>query len=802
VLVDAPDHAEVAQALRREQNRILMRKARQRMTPEQRDQLRARDRERKMAATPEQRQRRRENDRQHSGNLHSPFWGVDGEGAGTDDKGRQHYILMAASGPGADEHRVKHRDGAPLSLEDGLEFLLSLPRDAILVGFGWGYDGNQLLRLIRRVKTLDRILHPKQGQYGPLSTFCGEYAITWQPWQSFSVSRIDRSGEKPVADWKTTRIVYEVYSFFQSKFITAVEDWNIGSEQERAFVAQMKDQRGQFDGLSPEMIDYCKLECRWLALLMSDFREKCIAADIVPERWGGPGWIAASVLKKYGIPKRPQTAGEAARDGARRAPTETRVSVGTRRPQLRRPERDPELEIAASNAFYGGRFEVSRIGHIPGPVYAYDLNSGYPAAMCGAVGVSERSVERRSVGNNGLPCPLHTRWQHRPNARQLPKNDLYLAKVTFEHEFPGPWRGLPFRRKNGAVYWPNQGTGWYWSCEIEATRNCLHAKVSVRDLWVAERTCDCRPYDFVPALYKMRNQLGSETQGYPLKLALNSLYGKLAQRSGRGPYHDTVAAGLITAITRARLIEAFGRDPEAVVMLATDEIISTRPMSLDIGKGLGQWKHKTRQDLFIVQPGVYWCPAELAEGGEPKSRGVKRSVIRDAAPQFVRVWDDWIAKVRERLCRPFEPVGAAVLPALQAGRVDASNLAAVLQDRDFIPKVRFIVPDVFHGCNLAIARRKFSLAGAWKDVPRNIGFDWSTKRDPAWKVGFAKDGSDSLTTMPLSQSKFDESQGYEPANFDWSVEIADDEGRSVMIDDDDLLFEAMPDHVSFLPHEE
>jgi hypothetical protein len=94
------------------------------------------------------------------------------------------------------------------------------------------------------------------------------------------------------------------------------------------------------------------------------------------------------------------------------------------------------------------------------------------------------------------------------------------------------------------------------------------------------------------------------------------------------------------------------------------------------------------------------------------------------------------------------------------------------------------------------------LAGAWKDVPRNIGFDWSTKRHPTWEVRFAKDGSDSLTTMPLSQSKLDESQGYEPANFDWSVEIADDDGRSVMIDDDDLLFEAMPDHVTFLPHEE
>ena len=148
---DTPDHGlppkhvfrrvpdvEVTQARRREQNRVLKREARQRMTPEQREQQRASDRERKKTArlnatpeqrareqerererecnrprrcrlprklNPEQRERRREKARQRSGNRLRPFWGVGGEGAGTDDKGRQPYSLLAASGPGADEHR-------------------------------------------------------------------------------------------------------------------------------------------------------------------------------------------------------------------------------------------------------------------------------------------------------------------------------------------------------------------------------------------------------------------------------------------------------------------------------------------------------------------------------------------------------------------------------------------------------------------------------------------------------------------------------------------------------------------------
>ena len=354
VLFDTPDQGlppkhvfrrvpdvEVTQARRREQNRVLKREARQRMTPEQREQQRASDRERKKTArlnatleqrarererecnrprrcrlprklNPEQRERRREKARQRSRNRLHPFWGVDGEGAGTDDKGRQPYILLAASGPGADEHRILHRDGAALSVRDCLEFLLSLPPEPILVGFAFGYDANQIIRGIGKIETLNRILHPPQGQYGPRSTFWGDYAITWQPWQYFRVSRVDRSGRKPVVDKSTTRTVYDVIGFFQCSFISALEKWNIGTEQERAFIAENKVKRGDFAGLTAEMIDYCKLECRLLASLMSDFREVCIATDTVPKQWSGAGWIAASLLKKHGIPKRPLTANEAA----------------------------------------------------------------------------------------------------------------------------------------------------------------------------------------------------------------------------------------------------------------------------------------------------------------------------------------------------------------------------------------------------------------------------------------------------------------------------------------------------------
>lgn len=146
-----------------------------------------------------------------------------------------------------------------------------------------------------------------------------------------------------------------------------------------------------------------------------------------------------------------------------KAPTEN-----SRPAAPRRPERDREFEVAANNAYYGGRFEGSRIGSISGPVYEYDLKSAYPASML------------------QLPCPLHTRWQHKPRTKQLPTAGLYLAKVTFSHP-DGQWCGFPFRH-NGGLFWPFQGTGWYWSPEIEVAIRHLHAKIVVHDLWVEMKT--------------------------------------------------------------------------------------------------------------------------------------------------------------------------------------------------------------------------------------------------------------------------------------------------------------------------
>jgi hypothetical protein len=160
-----PDYQRLVEH-RRELERLRKREARKRQTPEQRENERARKRQARLGQTPEQREREKKREATRCRRKERPFMAVDGEGGGTDALGRQNYLLMVASGNTPGEERVLHRDGKPLSTRDCLEFLLSLPAELILLGYGFGYDATQILRGIKP-STLRQILNPRQGKNGP-----------------------------------------------------------------------------------------------------------------------------------------------------------------------------------------------------------------------------------------------------------------------------------------------------------------------------------------------------------------------------------------------------------------------------------------------------------------------------------------------------------------------------------------------------------------------------------------------------------------------------------------------------------
>jgi hypothetical protein len=110
-----------------------------------------------------------------------------------------------------------------------------------------------------------------------------------------------------------------------------------------------------------------------------------------------------------------------------------------------------------------------------------------------------------------------------------------------------------------------------------------------------------------------------------LKLGLNSLYGKTAQRVGYDTYnqipkwHQYEWAGYITSRTRARLFQAAiqASEQNALIALETDAVFSMVELDLPVSDKLGEWGFDTFDDCIYLQSGVYWLKQD---GGEWHSK--------------------------------------------------------------------------------------------------------------------------------------------------------------------------------------
>ena len=595
--------------------------------------------------------RRKSSGRPPSDGRLKPFIGCDGEGAGTDDQGRQLYQLF----------RMGDRElftGSRLTTEELLDFICDAPKNAILVGFAFGYDVTMILRDLPE-KQQRRLFEPKVfGEGHSPFVWYRNFDIDYLPRQYLKVRRVnvvrlaDGTERRQVVKG-STRIIYETFGFFQKSFLKVINEFGTGTPDERELIRISKEQRG---GDAWEIGDderaYCALECEHLAALIEKLRGYCYEAGIRPKSWNGAGKLASALHTLHKTLKADRV--------CELVP--------------------PEVLDLANMAYYGGRFEITRTGAINDRVYEYDIRSAYPAAM------------------PELPCLEHGRWE-KANAAELRAHDgLFVAACTFKRQCTEPEKigalgALPIRSQEGHLFWPLQGGGVYWSVEIKSAER-LGFKIGYKGGWLYRKCCDCKPFDWVEPLFDYRRSIGSSGPGYPIKLGINSLYGLLAQRKGRGRFVNMVWAGLVTAITRAKLNDAISLNPGRIIMVATDAVYSTEPLELFLGEHLGAWEQSILDGLFIVQPGLYWCPAKRKR----KSRGLSGKFFEEKGRTegFEHAWSDYLG---------------------------ADNSAL---EPDF-PSVRVPVPG-FIGLRLALSRNKPELAGTWINDKREISFDYRNKR--------------------------------------------------------------------------
>lgn len=609
--------------------------------------------------------------------------------------GQQHYKLLGASGSVKPLYTGKH-----LSTIECLDWLCDLPPDRILVGFSFGYDASQILRDIPPDR-LDWLFDERQEGEGkaPYLHF-GNFDIWYLPRNFLRVRRTIREErtidgrvftvQRPVPD--STRTIYETFGFFQKSFLAALQDFEVGRKH-WVQIERNKAARSDFMRITKEIREYNRLECELLAELMETFRDVCHAADLRPKSWNGAGKLSAFLHAEHGT----ITAKE----------LESLVPAPVRQ--------------MAADAYYGGRFEVPFIGELEG-IHEADIGSAYPAAM------------------PRLPCLLHGTWEAFTGN---PPSGLHVAYVAFSHPVSAPLCGLPVRQKDGRLFWPREGQGIYWSPEIKSARR-LGAKVRYTMGWHYRCNCECRVFDWVAPLFRKRRALGKDHRGYPIKLGLNSLYGKLAQRIGTPRWGNFVWAGLITALTRAKLNHAIAQAPFDIVMIATDAIFSKKALKLRYGSGLGEWEAKQHKRLFICQPGVYFGASR------PKTRGVPVSILREHVGRFERDWRTWCLSPELQAKGP--PIVKVPVPLFVGLRLAHARGKAARERGE-------TVPDGAVACRW-MDGRKHPPGHPCHVLPREFSFDWSRKRasEPHWEGRFCvrtmpAAGAPDLVSVPHSENK-------------------------------------------------
>lgn len=534
--------------------------------------------------------------RRHDINLiNRPFIGWDGEGW-TEHPGTpcecaiagnsgcpHHYCLFGAS-------TGDYVQAKSLNTKDCLDLITQIGQenpDAIHIAFAFEYDVNMILKNLgeRHLRILK-----ENG-----SVKWRTYRIEHMPKKWFQVTRYwpDES--------KTVTRIQDIFTFFASSFVSALRDWSVGTDDEITSIEQGKAGRSTFslDELDQFIKPYWRKELDLLVKLGDTLRTRLDSVGLRPGSWHGPGALGATVFNKY----------------------KTRQHMNQ--------ELTREIVEASAYAFTGGRIQPFKAGVYEGPVYYADINSAYPYAM------------------SRLPSLANGTWEYTRNRQKILQfvGRLALVEIYFDFyrsKMDNPEYVYPvFRRfRDGRVEYPKRAWGTYHLPEaqilfnLKETQPHLFRYFNIKGAWLYH---DDGSYPFAWVVEMYRQRAAWKAEGNPaqlaLKLVLNSLYGKLAQRVGGtdGPpsWHQLEWAGLITATTRRMLYDAAMSCGDGIISMNTDGIFSlTEPTVLTNGAGdeLGQWETGTYDGIISLQSGIYW----LKKGKtwmQPKTRGIPRSSL-------------------------------------------------------------------------------------------------------------------------------------------------------------------------------
>jgi hypothetical protein len=428
------------------------------------------------------------------------------------------------------------------------------------IGFGFNYDVSMILGNL------------------PFRHLSALHTHTQTIWEGYELEHIPHKWFR-VKYGNIVVKIFDIRSFFAGNYVGALEDFDIGTPEERAAIAADKKRRSEFLWADIENIrEYFRLELKLGPPLAEKLRDTFSAAGYNLQSWHGPGALARMALRRHKV-------------------------------YAAMAESPAPVAVAARYAFAGGRFELMQAGHAQHEIYNADLHSAYPAFATMLPNLAKGEWRRGKDYEPGRFAVYHIRYVSEP--------DAFRVYPLFK------------RMPDSTVVWPCEVEGWYWAPEAELVKDDPDA--TFIESWVFDEETDERPFAWLEEYYRRRQLLKGQGNAaeYTFKLIINSVYGQLAQRTGwdrknlRPPRsHQLEWAGFITSACRAEVYRAGLLSEDALVSVDTDGIYSTRDVPLaNVVDGLGQWEKTVYDDGIFWQSGIYM----LKRGDtwiKSKSRGI------------------------------------------------------------------------------------------------------------------------------------------------------------------------------------
>jgi hypothetical protein len=489
-------------------------------------------------------------------------------------------------------------------------------------------DDEECLRLHRYDKHLQQLIITEGGEGDVLTWHApSQIAIATSAKRRF-YAELRPLGDRMEGNRRLD--IHDTGTAFTGGLLSVIDQWQpeLSPEQHAAIEWGKASRRNSFDAADILQIEkYSEAECIAHARVCRKLLDAVRDAGHIPLKPShlfGSGSIASAALDYYGVATRKLT-----------------MTCG-------HMVRGLEVDQLPTMTYFGGLIETPVLGQLDEPVDEADINSAYPSHML------------------SLPCMRegHGKWVSRPGASisTAPSGSLGYVLASWDVQTPST---PPFlvRTREGLVRQPLTGSKvWVSLPEYETAVAQFPDGVIAHHVVYYEQECECvNPLLFLADLYNKRADIKAamgllerpdkshvtdpewmllNCQQLAIKLVINSIYGKFAQRRpALGRFTNMHYASHITGSTRAQVRrESWLRESQGgtVVYTHTDSVLSIGGTPVHGGSALGAWGLEKRSFGFtIVQPGL----AVSIGGGKTASRGCGKNEFRVGVEAWLEIAD-------------------------------------------------------------------------------------------------------------------------------------------------------------------